>query len=338
VRAKLDRVGRIFGCAALGAVALLATGSSAQDGPPEADGWGFDDLADVEPTLLDFASDQAWDIGLVAAFLTLATISFLRKSLPLKYATLAICVYYMGFERSMLLTIVNVFGAISGNLPIFERQIWWYLLAGFTALTIVLWGRVYCGRVCAFGALTQLIDAIVPRRFQIELPAVLERRASYIKYVILFGAVGYYLLTTEIAFYRYIEPFWIFTLDATPALWTLLAVVLVASIFVRNLYCRFLCPLGAALGLLSTLTIFKIKRWSECGTCQLCEKECDWGAIRERKIILTECVRCDECEILYASKQRCPHWLLIAKRKRLDAAATEVAVPPPTVRKKTSAP
>ena len=47
----------------------------------------------------------------------------------------------------------------------------------------------------------------------------------------------------------------------------------------------------------------------------------EWGAIRERKIIMTECVRCDECEILYASKTRCPHWLLDAKRRQIDGGA-----------------
>jgi len=95
-----------------------------------------------------------------------------------------------------------------------------------------------------------------------------------------------------------------------------LGILLVASVFVRNLYCRFLCPLGAALGLVSKLAPFRIKRWSECSTCQLCEKACQWGAIRERKIIMTECVRCDDCEILYDSKTRCPHWLLKAKQQR----------------------
>src|SRR5690606_33657529 len=144
-------------------------------------------------------------------------------------------------------------------------------------------------------------------------PPALERRAGYVKYAILLGAVGYYLATREIAFYRYIEPFWLFTFDATPVLWALLGILLVASIFVRNLYCRFFCPVGAALGLVSAATTaLPIKRWSECSQCALCEKTCEWGAIRRRKIVKTECVRCDDCEILYADRQRCPHWLLEA--------------------------
>jgi polyferredoxin len=307
---------------------LLASVSGAQPPGEDAAGWDFADEEEVAPAFLDLAADQALDVALFAAFATLLMVSFFRKSVRLKYATLVASVLYLGFYKSQLLSIVNVFGTITGNLPIFSHNLAWYAFAGFAVVTTVLWGRIYCGRVCAFGALTQLIDAIVPARWRVNVPAALERRASYIKYGILVAAVGYYLATREIGFYRYIEPFWMFTREGTTVLWIMLGVLLIASVFVRNLYCRFLCPLGAALGLLSTLTVFKIKRWSECSQCQLCEKTCEWGAIRNRKIVLTECVRCDDCERLYDDKQRCPHWLLDTKRKRAAAAASS-ATPRP---------
>ena len=301
---------------ALGLCALVAGTVRAQ-----APDWNFDDLDEADPTLLELTADQAWDIGLFAAFATLAMVSFLRKSVPLKYATLVASVLYMGIYKSQLMSIVDVLRPITGFIdgenpfPVFAYSMAWYAFAAFTVVTTVLWGRVYCGRICAFGALTQLIDAIVPARFRVEIPKALEERASYIKYGILFGAIAYYLVTREIGFYRYIEPFWMFTFEATTPLWIGVGVLLVASVFVRNLYCRFLCPLGAALGLVSTLAPLKIKRWSECSQCALCEKTCEWGAIRKRKIVMAECVRCDDCEILYDDKARCPHWLLEAKRK-----------------------
>jgi len=297
------------------AILLFFCAITARSQPPAEPGWSFDDLDAADPTLLELLGDQGWDIGLFAAFATLAMVSFLRKSIPLKYLTLVVSVLYMGVYKSQLISVVNIFGAMTGNLPIFSYSIAWYAFAAFTVVTTVLWGRLYCGRICAFGALTQLIDAIVPARFRFEVPKALEERASYIKYVILFGAIGYYLLTREIEFYRYIEPFWMFTFEASTALWIGLGVLLVASIFVRNLYCRFFCPLGAALGLISTLSVFKIKRWSECSQCALCEKTCEWGAIRKRQIVMAECVRCDDCEILYDDRERCPHWLLEVKRK-----------------------
>jgi NosR/NirI family transcriptional regulator, nitrous oxide reductase regulator len=312
---------RRAGAAALRTLALcvLLAGVSGAQPADDAGGWDFEDVEDAAPSLLEIAGGQALDIALFAAFATLVMVSFFRKSVRLKYVTLVASVLYMGFYKSQLLSIVNVFGTLTGNLPPVAYSMAWYAFATFAVVTTVLWGRIYCGRVCAFGAFTQLIDAIVPARFRVTVPVALERRASYIKYGILFAAVAYYLATREIAFYRYIEPFWMFTREGTTVLWVMLGALLVASVFVRNLYCRFLCPLGAALGLLSTLTVFKIKRWSECSQCKLCEKTCEWGAIRKRKIILTECVRCDDCEILYDDKSRCPHWLLEIKRKARSA-------------------
>jgi NosR/NirI family nitrous oxide reductase transcriptional regulator len=307
----------------LGAVVAAAGAlgrASAQEDEAADDLWNFDEFEEIDPTVLELAAQNWLDIVIFSAFVALAMISFLRKSVPLKYATLVFAVVYLGVFNSYLLSITNVLTSLTGAFPFFGRDVVFSALVVFGVVTTVLWGRVYCGRICAFGALTQLIDAVVPRRFQVEVSPAFERRAGYIKYGILFGAIAYYLVTHENGFYRYIEPFWMFSFQATTPLWIGLGVLLVASVFVRNLYCRFLCPLGAALGIVSKLAPFGIKRWSECSTCKLCENACEWGAIRERKIIMSECVRCDDCEILYDSKTRCPHWLLDAKRKRLSAA------------------
>ncbi len=298
---------------------LLAAGSVQAQQSAAGAGWNFDDLDTAGPSVLELLRSQAPDIALFAAFAVLALVSFFRKSAPLKYVTLVVCVLYMGIYKSQLLSVVNVFGVVTANLPILAYSLAWYTFAVFVLATTVLFGRLYCGRLCAFGALTQLIDAVVPARWRVDVPPRFERPASYVKYGMLFGAVAYYLATRDIGFYRYIEPFWMFTFSASAVLWAALGVLLLASVFVRNLYCRFLCPVGAALGLLSLLTVFRIKRWSECNTCRLCEKTCEWGAIRQRRIVVTECVRCDDCERLYADRTRCPHWLLEAKRARRRA-------------------
>ena len=125
----------------------------------------------------------------------------------------------------------------------------------------------------------------------------------------------YFLVTNDVALpVRYAEPFWMFSLFGTTSMWIALGLLLLATVFVRNLYCRFLCPVGAVLGILSNLTVFKIKRWSECKTCKICEKTCEWGAIRGPKIIESECVRCDDCERLYLDQQKCPHWIILRRK------------------------
>jgi polyferredoxin len=310
-------------CLGLGAWGTHLRGQTDEAGSQteeRAGGWNFDEEEEAPPTWADDVRGQALDIFSVVAFSVLAFVSFFRKSVALKYVTLAAAVGYLGFYKSQLISIVNVFGLFGGTLPIFRYNIAWYLLAGVTVISTVLWGRVYCGRICAFGAFTQLVDRVVPKRFQITVPRVVERRASTIKYVVLAGAIGYFLLTSDPRFYPYIEPFWMFGLHGrTPVLWLGLALLLVATIFVRNLYCRFLCPVGAALGVLSRLTVFRIKRWSECQTCRICEKACEWGAIRGPQIVLQECVRCDDCERLYADEKKCPHHRIIFYRSRLAA-------------------
>jgi NosR/NirI family transcriptional regulator, nitrous oxide reductase regulator len=289
-------------------------------------GWEFPDEAEVVRTWADDLRTQGPEIALVTAFLVLAFVSFFRKSDRLKVATLVVAVAYLGFYKSQLVSIVNVFGLLGGNLPAFRDNLAWYLLTIVTVISTVAWGRVYCGRICAFGALTQLIDRVIPARWQVAIPAAVERRASWIKYGILAGAVGYFLITRDPLIYPYIEQFWLFGLHGTLPLWIALAVLLIATLFVRNLYCRFLCPLGAALGLVSQVTtVFRIKRWSECSTCRICQKACEWGAIRGPQIVRSECVRCDDCERLYADTRKCPHHLIIIRKA--DIMARRSAAP-----------
>jgi len=258
---------------------------------------------------------QALDLALLTLFIAFALVSFFRKSPALKYVALAVAVGYMGFVKSSLVSISDVFRLTDLSLPPFKYSLAWYLFSGFVVVSTVLWGRLYCGRICAYGALTQLMDAVVPKKLRVEVPPAIERRAAWIKYGLLAAVIGYYLATKDLAGpVQYAEPFWMFSLFGTTAMWTGLGLLLAATLFVRNLYCRFLCPVGAALGLLSNLTVFRIKRWSECNTCKICEKTCEWGAIRGPKILKTECVRCDDCERLYLDQQKCPHWIILRRK------------------------
>ena len=263
----------------------------------------------------DVLAPQALDLAVLALFIGVALTSFFLKSRRLKYAALVFAVGYMGFMKSHLVSVVDIFGVIAGDLPVVKYNIGYYVFGAFVLASTVLWGRLYCGRICAFGALTQLMDAALPARWRVNVPKAIERRAAWIKFGLLAAVVLYFVVTRDLLVYRFVEPFWMFSLFGTTAMWVGLAVLLTATIFVRNLYCRFLCPVGAMLGLISNLTVFKIKRWSECKTCRICEKTCEWGAIRGPEIVKHECVRCDDCERLYLDQKKCPHWLIILKAR-----------------------
>ena len=269
---------------------------------------------DAAETWGDILGPQALDLALLIGFVAFALVSFFRKSVRLKLVALVAAVGYLGFVKSRLVSVVDLFAVADLNLPIVKHNLAWYLLSLFVLVSTVLWGRFYCGRVCAFGALTQLMDLTVPAKLRVEVPAPLERRAAWIKYGLLAGILAYFIATRDVSIYRYVEPFWMFGLFGTTSMWIGLAVLLTATLFVRNLYCRFLCPVGALLGLISNLTVFRIKRWSECNSCKICEKTCEWGAIRGPKILKSECVRCDDCERLYLDQQKCPHWIILRRK------------------------
>jgi len=276
--------------------------------------WNFSD-DEAPPTWGQDIRDQAPDLLLFTGFAVLVFVGFFKKSETLKWITMAAAVVYLGFFKSQLISVVNIFALVRWNLPEFRHNLAWYLFAGFTVVTTILWGRIYCGRVCAFGSMTQLLDKVVPAKLRFEVPRRIEQKSNYIKYGLLGATVLYFLVTKDHSIYRYVEPFWLFSRQASTVMWIGLAVLLLATVFVRNLYCRFLCPVGAFLGLLSNLTVFRIKRWSECNSCKICEKKCEWGAIRGPKIVASECVRCDDCERLYMDKEKCPHWLILLKKK-----------------------
>ena len=197
---------------------------------PAVDLWQFEDEEEEVETWGTLLRDQAGDLLLFVAFATLALISFFRKSVRLKYVTLVAAVAYLGFSKSQLISVVNIYAVLTGNLPVFKYSLGWYLFAGFTVVSTVLWGRLYCGRVCAYGALTQLLDRVVPARLRVEVPKWLERRASLVKFGLLGATLLYFLLTADIGAYRYVEPFWMFTRQASTGMWIGLAVLLAASL------------------------------------------------------------------------------------------------------------
>jgi Pyruvate/2-oxoacid:ferredoxin oxidoreductase delta subunit len=299
-----------------GAAGASAGGSAAAGAEASADPWGFDEAAHEE-TWADILRPQAADLAITTGFFAFALVSFFRRSVALKYTALAMSVLYLGVMKSTLISITDIFRFVHFDFPQFKYSLAWYLIAAFTVVTTVLWGRLYCGRICAFGAFTQLLDAVVPKRLRWEPSATVERYAGYVKYGLLVAVVAYYALTDHFTIYRYVEPFWMYTRQGTLVLWSMLAVLLLATLFVRNLYCRFLCPVGATLGLISqATTLFRIKRWAECKTCRICERTCEWGAIRGPQIIRSECVRCDDCERLYADQKKCVHWVVLYRRSK----------------------
>jgi len=177
------------------------------------------------------------------------------------------------------------------------------LIILFTLITTLLWGRVFCSSLCPFGALQDFIARFVPRHFQMKVPQAIHDKAIYIKYVILGFLLVMAVSFSDLSVFQYFEPFGtVFYRSQSILLWTIAGAFLLGTVFINRFYCRYLCPLGAALGVLSFVSPFKIKRVKQCQVCKVCEHACPTGAIRGPAIDFKECVRCDVCEIKLITK------------------------------------
>lgn len=283
------------------------------------------------------------EVVILLAALGVLTVIFFFQNWLVKYPRLTVRVrigfliftlFGIGWYANAQLSVVNILAVFNALVSGFD---WSYFL--MEPLIFVLWGSVaaallfwargpYCGWLCPFGALQELLNRTakwfkVP---QITLPWGLHERLWSLKYLIFLVLFGFSLHSLGWAErLAEIEPFktaiilkfqrdWPFVLFAVA--------VLVPGLFIERFYCRYLCPLGAALAIPGRLRMFAwLKRYKECGApCQRCGNECMVQAIHpEGEINVNECLYCLHCQVVYSDNHACP--VLIQKRLKRERQA-----------------
>lgn len=237
------------------------------------------------------------EVILLSIILGLVLTAFLRKDARIRWVALSATLVYLGFYKGGFLSVAHITGAIHQGPGIFLGNLPMLMIIVFTLVTSLLWGRVFCSSLCPFGAVQDFIARFTPKSWRIKLPQAIHDNALYIKYGILVLIVGVAIAGFDISLFQYFEPFGtLFFFSSSALLWAILVVILIASVFVERFYCRYVCPLGAALGIVSLVSPLRIARVPQCGVCKVCEQACPTGAIRAEKIDFKECVRCDICE------------------------------------------
>lgn len=246
---------------------------------------------------------------------------------------LVFTVLFIGWYTLAQLSVVNVLTFVGAIMHDFQWDSFlidpmMFILWAFVAMTLLLWGRgVYCGWLCPFGALQELVNQF-GRRMKIkqyEFPPVVHERLWALKYVILIALFGVSLQSIgQVLPYIEIEPFktaitlrfqreWGYVLYA--------GVLVFISLFNRKFYCKYLCPLGAALAFPARLRLFDwLRRYKECGRpCQICATDCEVQAIKPTgEINANECHYCLDCQVNYYNAMKCPP--LADKRRRRERA------------------
>jgi len=295
------------------------------------------------PMWLNIWYQKSFQIGVLgAALLLLTAILFLQDKFTrrphflhwLRRGYLVFTVVFLGWYSLGQLSVVNVLTFTHALFDHFRWELFLtdpliFMLWVFAAASILLWGRgVFCGWLCPFGALQELINEAA-RKLKIpqyELPFAVHERLWAIKYIILLLLFGISLESMSTAeLFAEVEPFkTAITLRFDRQWWFVLYAValLVINLFTRKVYCRYICPLGAALAIPSKFRLFDwLKRRKDCGTpCQLCAKECEIQAIHpDGHINANECHYCLDCQMTYQNDNKCPP--LINKRRKRDKAA-----------------
>ncbi len=275
------------------------------------------------------------------ALLVLTALLFFQDSLArrptllhwLRRGYLVFTVVFLGGYALAQLSVVNVLTFVHALFEGFRWELFLtdpliFILWVFTAGSILLWGRgVFCGWLCPFGALQELINELARKLKvpQYELPFAVHERLWAIKYIILLVLFGVSLESMATAErLAEVEPFkTAITLRFDRQWWFVAYAVglLVINLFTRKVYCRYVCPLGAALAMPTRLRLFDwLKRRKECGNpCQLCAKECEIQAIHpDGRINANECHYCLDCQMTWHNENKCPP--LINKRKKRGKA------------------
>ena len=176
-------------------------------------------------------------------------------------------------------------------------------------LSSLLLKKAFCSWLCPIGTLSELLwktgEKLFGRNFL--FPKWLDVPLRGLKYLLLsfFAFVIGSMSTAALADFLH-SPYGMvadvkmlnFFLDLGETGIIVFVVLLSLSLFIRNFWCRYLCPYGALMGLASLLSPVKIRRdAAACIDCGKCARACSANLPVDRLIQIrsVECAACMEC-------------------------------------------
>jgi Na+-translocating ferredoxin:NAD+ oxidoreductase RnfG subunit/ferredoxin len=243
-------------------------------------------------------------LALLSGLLGLVLISFLSKNQNWRSLTLVASIALIGLYHTNPISSVNVVNILTYRLPPFARNLFWYLLMGFALGFCLIWGRVYCGFICPFGAVLELLERL--NLFSLKISRELNQKARYIKYIILWLIIVAALVLNNANVADYEAFSTLFSLAGDRLDWALIILAVFGSAVIPRFFCRYLCGIGLSLGLVSKCSWKKLTVKENCRRCASCQAACPYGAIEtlpdgEYKINPVECIQCHIC------LSSCPH-------------------------------
>jgi len=291
---------------------------------------------------------RAIEIGLFAFLLLAVTVVYaLRERLTrlsthknkwpvngFKYSAWALSIVFVGFgvmAQPSITQVLTWFHALlfQWTWSLFLSDPFIFLFWIFIIVTVFLFGRgLFCGWMCPFGSLSEALFKIGRllglKRWQKPVPQALHDKLKWLKYVIFFGLLSVSMFSMGLAeVLSEVEPFkTTFLVGVMNRSWPyglFVAALLGLSLFIERPYCKYICPLGAALAMPSTFRWFGLKRKQDCNSCKACAVGCGAQAIDANgRIDHRECLHCLDCMVLYTDQKGCPPLAKERKRRESD--------------------
>ncbi len=226
-----------------------------------------------------------------------------------------------------------------------------FILLAIIAVSIAL-KKAFCSWLCPIGTLSESLWMLGKRLFKRDFvtPRWLDYPLRSLKYLLLFFFANsiWQMDVFNLENFIYspynkvadIKMYLFFANITTFAVWTIV-VLMVLSVFIKNFWCRFLCPYGALLGVIGWLSPLKITRnKSTCTDCELCTKACPSNikVHKSGRVWSDECMSCMLCvqacpvkstldvRIHSKSKTAVPNWVLATLVVGLFTAVTGFAM------------
>src|SRR5579863_2415588 len=195
----------------------------------------------------------------------------------------------------------------TGHVPVVHPAAMFLFLA-FVSMSLLL-KKAFCSWLCPVGTLSEYLWILGRRVFgrNLRLPRWIDLPLRGLKYLLL-GFFGFFIATMSAeALAEFMEtPYGLFAdvrmlnffrdVSLTAAL--VLGVLMLSSMLVQNFWCRYLCPYGALMGLVSLLSPLKIRRDADaCIDCAKCAKACPSGLAVDTLVQIrsAECTACMAC-------------------------------------------
>ncbi|MBI9106362.1 MAG: 4Fe-4S binding protein [Spirochaetales bacterium] len=177
-----------------------------------------------------------------------------------------------------------------------------------TVITAIVFRRGFCGWICPLGGLQEFFARLGRKlmRRQLTMPRAIDKYLRYLKYAVLILTAVYSWRTASIWVGPY-DPWAAYGHlgEGLPAVWkefpvglSILLITFIGSFFYDRFFCKYLCPMGGLLGIISKISPFKIKRdESACISCNLCTKVCpvNIDVAKVQAVTSAECINCQEC-------------------------------------------